>query len=118
MVSLPHRVHGVRRLGRGEQRFVGGRASLSTFTHAKGIGAWPSPSGLLRQASEKITDSMLATFAASGEGSGKQEIVDRLRSEETGRGLQFEYCLITIGSSHNRAISDQAWKRGDFKNNN
>lgn len=67
----------------------------------------------LRLASEKITDSMLATFAASREGSTKGEVVQRLRQEETDRGLQFEYCLITQGSSHNRAISPQAWKHGE-----
>lgn len=73
----------------------------------------PAELAKLREASEKITDSMLATFAASREGSTKGEIVQRLRSEETDRGLQFEYCLITLGSSHNRAISPQAWKAGE-----
>jgi Xaa-Pro dipeptidase len=67
----------------------------------------------LRKASELITDSMLAVFEASGEGSGKAEIVERLRREETNRGLQFEYCLITLGSSHNRAVSAQSWKKGE-----
>lgn len=67
----------------------------------------------LKLASEKITDAMLATFTGVSEGASKHEIVERLRREETNRGLQFEYCLITIGSSHNRAISDQRWNRGD-----
>jgi len=67
----------------------------------------------LRLASEKITDAMLATFAGVAEGASKHEIVERLRREETDRGLQFEYCLITIGSSHNRAVSDQRWQRGE-----
>jgi Xaa-Pro aminopeptidase len=67
----------------------------------------------LRLASEKITDSMLATFAASREGWTKGEIVQKLRSEETDRGLQFEYCLITLGASHNRAVSPQTWKKGE-----
>lgn len=67
----------------------------------------------LRHASEMITDSMQATIAAAREGSTKTEIIERLRREETNRGLQFEYCLLTLGSSHNRAASDQAWKQGE-----
>lgn len=67
----------------------------------------------LRLASELITDSMLATFAASGEGTGKAEIVETLRREETNRGLTFEYALLTLGSSHNRAVSEQGWGKGE-----
>jgi len=67
----------------------------------------------LRHASEMITDAMQATIAAAQEGSTKHEIIQRLRREETDRGLQFEYCLLTLGSSHNRAASDQAWRRGE-----
>ncbi len=69
--------------------------------------------GQLRLASEKITDSMLAVFAGHGEGASKQEIVEALRREETDRGLTFEYCLLTIGSSHNRAVSPQRWQKGE-----
>ena len=36
-----------------------------------------------------------------------------MRREETRRGLHFEYCLLTLGSSHNRAASPQAWKQGE-----
>jgi len=67
----------------------------------------------LRMASELITDSMLAVFASHGPGSTKQEIVDALRREETNRGLTFEYALLTLGSSHNRAVSPQAWQPGE-----
>jgi Xaa-Pro dipeptidase len=67
----------------------------------------------LKQASELITDAMMATIAAAGEGSTKAEIIERLRREETNRGLQFEYCLLTLGASHNRAASDQAWRKGE-----
>ncbi|WP_187972818.1 M24 family metallopeptidase [Aquibium microcysteis] len=67
----------------------------------------------LKQASELITDAMMATIAAAGEGSTKAEIIERLRREETNRGLQFEYCLLTLGASHNRAASDQAWQKGE-----
>ncbi len=68
---------------------------------------------LLRQASEGITDAMLATISAAREGSTKAEIVETLRREETNRGLVFDYCLLTLGASHNRASSQQAWGRGD-----
>ena len=67
----------------------------------------------LRKASELITDSMLATFAACREGAGKAEIVETLRREETDRGLMFEYALLTLGASHNRAVSDQTWAKGE-----
>jgi Xaa-Pro aminopeptidase len=67
----------------------------------------------LRAASELITDSMIATIERAGEGSTKTEIIEQLRKEETKRGLHFEYCLLTLGPSHNRAASPQAWKKGE-----
>jgi len=67
----------------------------------------------LRKASDLITESMLATIAGSQEGSTKADIIERLRREETNRGLHFEYCLLTLGSSHNRAASPQAWEKGE-----
>ena len=44
----------------------------------------------------------------------KQELVEALRREEVNRGLTFEYCLITAGTSLNRAPSDQVWGAGDI----
>jgi Xaa-Pro aminopeptidase len=73
----------------------------------------PEELAKLRKASDLITESMLATIAASHEGTTKAEIIERLRREETNRGLQFEYCLLTLGSSHNRAASEQAWAPGE-----
>lgn len=73
----------------------------------------PAELDLLRQASELITDAMQATIAAAREGSTKAEIIETLRREETMRGLLFEYCLLTLGASHNRAASDQAWNKGE-----
>jgi len=67
----------------------------------------------LRIASELITDAMLATISWAREGSTKADIIEQLRREETVRGAHFEYCLLTLGSSHNRAASPQAWKKGD-----
>ena len=62
----------------------------------------PAELAKLREASERITDAMLATIAWAREGSTKSEIIEQLRREETDRGLQFEYCLLTLGPSHNR----------------
>ncbi|QDZ01810.1 aminopeptidase P family protein [Nitratireductor mangrovi] len=73
----------------------------------------PAELDRLRKASELITDSMQAVFAGHGEGASKAELVDALRREETERGLQFEYCLITVGASHNRAVSPQTWRKGE-----
>jgi Xaa-Pro aminopeptidase len=68
---------------------------------------------LLRTASEKVIDAMMAVIASHGPGSTKAEIAEALRREEVNRGLTFEYCLIAAGASHNRAPSDQRWEKGD-----
>ena len=67
----------------------------------------------LRLASELVIDSMLAVIKSHGPGATKAELTEALRREETARGLVFDYCLITAGSSHNRAPSDQRWEKGD-----
>jgi len=67
----------------------------------------------LRIASEGVIDSMLAVIATHGPGATKRELTEALRREETNRGLIFEYCLITAGSSLNRAPSEQRWEKGD-----
>jgi Xaa-Pro aminopeptidase len=69
---------------------------------------------LLRQASEGVVDSMLAVFTGCAPRVTKMELVDRLKREEVGRGLTFEYCLITAGRSLNRAPSDQPLQKGDI----
>ena len=68
----------------------------------------------LREASERVVASMLAVFDACASGQTKNELVDRLRREEVGRGLTFEYCLITAGAILNRAPSDQRLEPGDI----
>ena len=73
----------------------------------------PAELALMRRASEAITDAMQATIAAADAGWSKSAIIERLRQEETARGLQFEYCLLTLGASHNRAASDQVWAPGE-----
>lgn len=73
----------------------------------------PAELDLLRQASELITDAMGATMAAAAEGWTKHRIIEDLRRQETQRGLHFDYCLLTLGASHNRAGSQQAWQPGE-----
>jgi Xaa-Pro aminopeptidase len=73
----------------------------------------PQELEILRAASEKVVDSILAVFAGHWPGATKRQIVDALRSEEQNRGLKFEYCLANMGQSFNRAPSDQVWRKGD-----
>jgi Xaa-Pro dipeptidase len=90
-------------------RFVDATHALERLRSIK----TPAELEKLRLASELITDSMLATIAAAREGTTKDEIIEHLRREETNRGLHFEYCLLTLGASHNRARSPQAWAKGE-----
>ena len=69
---------------------------------------------LLRTASDLVVDSMLAVIASHGPGATKLELVEALRREEVNRGLTFEYCLLTAGTSLNRAPSDEVWGEGDI----
>jgi len=73
----------------------------------------PEELKLLRAASDKVIDSMMATIAQCGAGATKAEIAETLRREEVNRGLTLEYCLIAAGTSHNRAPSEQRWEKGD-----
>jgi Xaa-Pro aminopeptidase len=69
---------------------------------------------LLKEASERVVAAMQATFSACRPGMTKHEVVAQLRREETNRGLNFEYCLISAGTSLNRAPSDQVLGGGDI----
>jgi Xaa-Pro aminopeptidase len=73
----------------------------------------PAELDKLRLASDLVIDSMLAVLDSHGPGATKAELTEALRREETSRGLTFDYCLITAGSSLNRAPSDQRWEKGD-----
>jgi Xaa-Pro aminopeptidase len=68
----------------------------------------------LKIASDSVIESMQAVIAKHGPGSSKKELVEALRREETNRGLTFEYCLITCGTSLNRAPTDQVWGEGEI----
>ena len=74
----------------------------------------PHELGLLRKASELVIDAMTATIAKTAPGMTKQELFDTLRREEVNRGLTFEYCLLTTGTSLNRAPSDYKLAKGDI----
>src|SRR5712692_6867540 len=74
----------------------------------------PEELKLLRIASERVIESMLAVIASHGPGATKLELTEALRREETNRGLTFDYLLITAGTSLNRAPSEQKWGKGDI----
>jgi Xaa-Pro aminopeptidase len=67
----------------------------------------------LRTGAEGVVDAMLATFAATRVGDTKAEIAERLRVEQTLRGLEFAYCLVSAGNDLNRAPSSQRLESGD-----
>ncbi len=74
----------------------------------------PAELKLLKAASEFVIEAMKATIAKSAPGTTKEQVVETLRCEETLRGLIFEYCLITCGTSMNRAPSAQRWGQGEI----
>jgi Xaa-Pro aminopeptidase len=67
----------------------------------------PDELDLLRRGATAVVDAMLATFGAVHPGDSKRQIAERLRQEQTTRGLRFAYCLIAAGADHNRAPSEQ-----------
>ena len=74
----------------------------------------PRELSLIGQASERVVDALLATFAALQPGMTKRSAVEMLRQNERERGLVFEYCLISAGTGLNRAPSDQVLEVGDI----
>jgi Xaa-Pro aminopeptidase len=74
----------------------------------------PEELALLREASERVVQSMLAVMTKHAPGATKRELTEALRREEVSRGMNFEYCLITAGTSLNRAPSDVRWGKGDI----
>jgi len=74
----------------------------------------PDELAKLKVASEAVIESMKAVISGHKPGATKAELTEALRREETNRGLTFEYCLITAGTSLNRAPSEQKWGEGDI----
>lgn len=66
----------------------------------------------IRDGSRAVVDAMLATFATTRAGETKAQVAERLRQQETQRGLTFDYCLVAAGPSLNRAPSDQVLELG------
>ena len=73
----------------------------------------PAELDYLRTASERVIDSMLAVFASAWPGKTKKELADQLQAGGDLPRPHFDYCLITAGTSLNRAPSDQVQKPGD-----
>ncbi len=73
----------------------------------------PDELGIVRRSSTAVVDAMLATFRATRAGESKAEVFERLRREETERGLTFCYALVAAGSGTNRAPSRQTVQLGD-----
>jgi Xaa-Pro aminopeptidase len=68
---------------------------------------------MLREASDRVIDAMLAVMATYAPGASKRAIVEALRHEESARGLNFDYCLITAGRDLNRAATEARWEAGE-----
>lgn len=73
----------------------------------------PAELATIREASDRVVQSMLAVFASHGPGSSKADLVNALREEEQERGMKFEYCLANIGTNFSRAPSNQVWRAGE-----
>jgi Xaa-Pro aminopeptidase len=74
----------------------------------------PEELAMLRKASELVVDSMTAVMAKTTPGMTKRELFEALRKDEVNRGLTFEYCLLTTGTSLNRAPSEYKLAKGDI----
>ena len=74
----------------------------------------PQELDYLREASERVIASMQATLKQCKPGVAKDEIFETLRREEVNRSLVFDYCLLTAGTSLNRAPSEQRLAAGDI----
>jgi Xaa-Pro aminopeptidase len=107
---LPADAESALRRGLPEMEFVEAQLPLERLRAVKTAQELES----LRMASDQVVDSMLAVIAGARPGVTKRELVEALRREEVNRGLTFEYCLITAGTSLNRAPSGQILQEGDI----
>ena len=107
---LPADAESALRRGMPEAEFVEAQLPLERLRTVK----TPEELGYLKTASDLVIDAMLAVIAGAKPGATKLDLVEALRREEVNRGLTFEYCLITAGTSLNRAPSDQVLREGDI----
>lgn len=70
--------------------------------------------GILQEASERVVASMMDAVSRTRSGQSKHEIIDHLRQAELSRDMIFEYALVTVGTSLNRAPSEQRLEPGDI----
>ncbi|WCB94971.1 hypothetical protein DSM104299_03711 [Baekduia alba] len=63
----------------------------------------PGELAVMRDASEAVVDAMLATFAALAPGATTAQAAERLRLEQTRRGLVYDYALVAAGPHLGRA---------------
>lgn len=89
-------------------RFVDGVKLLEELRAIKR----PDELALLRQASDRIVESMLAVIGRAEPGATTRDLAERLRAEEVSRGLGFDYCLIATARGFYRSPSDDAWEQG------
>jgi Xaa-Pro aminopeptidase len=68
---------------------------------------------ILREASERVVASMMDAAGRARPGQSKREIIAYLRQAELSRDMIFEYALVTMGTSLNRAPSEQRLEPGD-----
>ena len=74
----------------------------------------PAELDILREASERVVASMMDAASRARPGQTKREIIEHLRHAELSRDMIFEYALVTMGPSLNRAPSDQRLEPGDI----
>ena len=69
---------------------------------------------LLKKASDNITACMKKVMTSIKPGTDTYSIAQLLKQEETGLGMNFEYCLVAAGKSYNRTPSKKLfWNKGD-----
>ena len=107
---LPADAESALRKGLPEMEFIEAQLPLERLRAVK----TPQELESLRKASDLVVDSMLAVIAGARARRDQARLVEALRREEVNRGLTFEYCLITAGTSLNRAPSDQILREGDI----
>ncbi|OGL58638.1 MAG: peptidase [Candidatus Tectomicrobia bacterium RIFCSPLOWO2_02_FULL_70_19] len=73
----------------------------------------PGELALLKKASDAIIECMVEVMTTTPAGTTTLDIAERVRREEVQRGLNFEYCLTSVGPGWNRAPTRKArWEKG------
>lgn len=75
----------------------------------------PEELAKLKKASENIVDIMTLVMTTTPAGTTTRAIAERVRREETSRGMNFEYCQVAAGPCFNRFPADRfTWDRGEI----